>query len=337
MKKYFIILCFVSLSSACGLFLSVNPDSYHVNVGNSVALIDQEQGYEKLSLYVRLEISQNYEYDSARFVWLIPLPTRPEIDDPDYQLFEGLSAISAPVYKETDYYGCAPYSYEEKALYSRDYYEVLQYESISPDSADTLYAEDIDTIINWLSNLGFTATSEQRKSIQYYIDKGWNYFYIALFKDIDYIWAAKAGIKFRFTSTEEVIPMHITHTNRFFYRSQDTFSVYTYDIANCKKAYVHGKLMYANSLTQNEVNSIERDFPALGSALESGKYITKLNISYENPEKTIVDDIVLDDAPDNKEYRELVGRDEYWYYGVSPFFVLVALLLLWCKVKATKH
>ncbi len=334
MKKLILSIVLVSLSYACGLFISTDQSSSPASVGNSVALIELAQNYEELSFYVHVE----YYDGDENFAWLIPLPAMPEVSSPNYSIFEGLSKISAPTYisrKHNDF-GCSYYEGTGQEDYGRDYYEILQHETISPQFFNTLYAEAVDTIVAWLEYQGITLPSQSQNLIQEYIDKGWNYFYIAIFGGDFY--GAKVGIKFRFASNEEVVSMHIARTNEFlyhygYYYDENCISMYTYSISNHKKTYSLGKLVYANSLNQNEIDAINEDFPTLGSKLESGDYVTKLEISYVEPNQSIIEDIVLQNAPDDDEYREFIEEYSYWYFAINPLFILLAVLLLRQKIK----
>lgn len=351
MKRFCLSAFLISFSLACGLFVSTDQDSNPVYVGNSVALIKSNQGYEELSMYIFVRIYEYYKHDTipGKFAWIIPLPGRPEVSSPNYSVFEGLSKISAPVYKKGgyDYYLDCSYRQPPQDFYGKDYYEVLQYPIREPEIYDTIYAETTDTIINWLANQGISLSSQVQNLLQTYINKSWQYFYLAIFTAM---FEGKVGVKLHFASSSEVLPMNIARANEFvyyhsgyyygdyYYDGDEQISVYVYSISDHKRAYPSGALVYANSISLDELQNISDDFPNLGSELASGDYITKLKISYKEPDQSINEDIVLQQASDDDEYRELYeSNDPIHYFAFDPVLLFLVCLMLRRKIRCLRN
>jgi len=344
MKRIFLFLSLVSLCSAIGLFAPQCPDSCPMYVGNSVVLLELEDSFEILSVNVLIN---NYYYGgygtAYKFAWLIPLPEMPGVLSPNDVVLAALSKISGPIYKETYSSGCGFNAPEAKEIYGKDYYEVLKYPAINPETFDTLYAPAIDTIIDWLGNYGITLPTYSQNLINGYINKDWKYFYVAIYSCSH---ESRVSVTLKFPSSSEIIPMYISRANKFYGYSRGYYewgygtpktSVYTYSISNHKKAYPLGELLYANNLTSEELENISNDFPALAPKLISDDYLTKLEIEYENPEQSISEDIVLQNAADDKEYRELAEEYDYWYLTTNPLLIFFLLLLLIRRLKNFKR
>ncbi len=330
------LAAWVSCLSAYGMFVSSGQNT-PVYSGNAVGFISVEQNIEQLDLYVYVQ----KDYMDTVFAWIIPLPAMPEVSTPELSAFTGLSRISAPVYKQQYDYGCEYSSPEVEDLYGKDYYEVLGYEMIYPQTSDTLYVENIDTLVNWLAAYNIPLSAQSQNLVTSYINKGWMYFYVAVYRTTMY--HGKVGISLKFASEIEVLPMEIARGNAFtyycdgYYSDYDnqiyTISIYTYSITDHKRAHALGKLLYANYINQDEAANIAADFPTLGAMLENGDFMTKLRIDYPHPDENIVDDIILTVAADDDEFRELYEEYDYVYMGMSPLFILILLGILFFKNK----
>jgi hypothetical protein len=328
MKTIIILIGSVSLLSACGLFISSDPDSFSQWVGNSIALVKMDQGYEELSFCVFT--SDNSYNSNNRFAWLIPLPASAEYASASYAALEGLTKISGPVYQSSYSALSCSDNPEPADAWGGDYYEVLNNDRLDPTSQDTVYAESLAVISNWLANQGFVLSAAGQDLVRKYIEKGWKNYYVAIYLMGGY--QNRVDVKLRFASSEPVIPMEIARANKFIYYNyyygvdnDPNVTLYAYAVSDHKKANAWAELRYANNLSQKEIDNISVKYPGLGDDLTSGDYITKLAISYTEPTQSIESDVTFTDAADNIEYRQLYDKYSYYYYGsFDPFLVLVA-------------
>ncbi len=340
MRILILFIALVSTATPYGLFVSDTPDS--VFTGSAIAMIKSEGDYEELSLFVIVRAN----HSSKKYAWLLPFPAQPEIGSIDYTFFDALSKISAPVYKETGYYDWAcSGSYEPQAeSVSKDYYEVLRFSTTTAIFERAIYTDTVATLIDSLANHGIILSQSSKEVIQSYTDKGWKHFYMGIFTSND---TKKVGVKIRFATNEYVLPMFSAHNNKFTYYNHGYYSipydsyyygklqinVYTYTLSAHKKAYALGLLGYANHFTEDEIQAIDIDFPGIQSKFVSGDYLTKLKISYLEPSQSIKEDITLQDAPDDDEYREIAESYDYVLYSINPIFLLLAFLMLRRKLR----
>ncbi|MBI3443253.1 DUF2330 domain-containing protein [Candidatus Woesebacteria bacterium] len=110
------------------------------------------------------------------FVWLIPVPTKPEVELVKDDLFPKLENISKGNFAKNNIFKRILYfDIEEQNSFSGDLYtrpaSFLRFEVISPPN-------QIDKLNNWLSYSGYLIPKGGRKLLREYEQKGW-YFVIA--------------------------------------------------------------------------------------------------------------------------------------------------------------
>jgi len=340
MKTLLCLITVVSCLPACGLLIS-EGDTNTQYLSNSLALVEMDQGFEELTLNVYTINSTNSTWDTLikHFAWLIPLPAMPEFEDANDAIVQSLSQITGPVFRRRIDYGGCYNSESQEEPWGSDYYEVMESELNNHVSRDTVFAESLAVITGWLASRGFNLSTIAANLVEKYIGRGWKYFYIAVYH-IPHDWPAsnRVGVRLRFASNEPVIPMEIAKANKFTYdynNNYDAFdhiNLYAYAIAEHKQAHAKADLLYANKLNPEEIDNITSDHMALGIKFTSGDYITKLVFSFQSPDQDITSDLIMTDAADDNEYRELYSPDAYYYYmTVDPFLLLVAFYLFKLK------
>ncbi len=316
MKKYLLFITALSLLWSDGSLWPPVGD-YEVYSSSQVAVLKKIPDGEELSILVKVVWSHYY----SGFAWIVPLPSGPQVQEIDEQIFTDLVHMSAPVYNGG---GCSPFTradYMDDATFrlGNDYIEVVSYYTIGFLDAVVLHTDHADSLVNWLSTNGYQIIDGAYDMLSDYIDRDWNYFFCArvdsALLETNY---QNIGVKITFETDSLVYPMKISALSSPYY-----IEVFLY-IIDHHKMYLDGaELVYANRVTSEEHDHITRDFPLLSEYLAPEDYVTKLKVVYTDP-SDISSDIYPYQSPDDTEYQE------FWnpYYGSVIFGNGFLLLLL---------
>ncbi len=315
MKRFFLPTIIVSLIWADG---GVVPPIYHEIYGaDQVAVIKVLPDSEELSILVKF----GYTVDYYGFAWVVPFPSLPSISEIDDSLFINLSRLSSTY---QTYGGCGPY-YGGGYYYGEDYFKIIAYQTIGFLQTVLIQTDNPDTLVNWLINNGYQLPDGMRDMFQDYINRQWQYFFIARVDTSAYNYENNIGICFKFATSEIVYPMKISSLT-----STDGISVYLYVIGLHKMFFDNAELLYANRISKDELEAIHEDFPVLFNYIREGDYITKLRRFYEHPQG-MSSDITIYQSPDDTEYRK--EEEPEWYMGFGnsmllPLFVFCLLIMV---------
>ncbi len=322
-KTVFLILIICIMLFGDGAMIPPTNYDYEINSQGQIALIKHYGSIEELSILAKIY------YGGEGFAWIVPLPSTPEIDEVSTDLFSELAEISKPVYqyRNSDFYcGSASPGYDRGEGKGEDYFIIIENaKNFDFLSTVVVYTNHVDSLKNWLENNGYSVSEQVISYIQSYIDKNWNHFFCARITSGGYD-KNSVGVKLTFATEEPVYPMKISRANFYSY---DYPVLFLYVISAHKMTFPKSDLLYANRINEDEIKKITEDFPELGSYLNQDDFLTKLYKQYTS--STEMEDITLAQAVDDKEYRELYGRNYYYYYGINvplfPFGLFLYLLI----------
>ena len=324
MKKLTITLVFFSLLWADGGFIPP-PGNAEIYSADQVAVIKILPGIEELSILVKSFWIDQGGGDYGGFAWVIPLPHIPEIGQLDAELFSDLAYLSAPI-RPTG--GCSgPFTlgdnggtYGGSIEPGREYYDIISYDTLGFLESVLIQTNTADSLTNWLTNNGYITPPGAEEIFADYITRDWNYFFIARVDTTSDTDDRNVAIKLTFATTDVVYPMKISSIS-----SSTGNELYLYTIGEHKMFFDGAELEYANLISNEELDAIQIDFPALAAYIERGSYITKLKCYYSMPED-MDDDIALYQSPDDTEYRKLAGGGPHLHSMCNS--ILLALILL---------
>ncbi len=322
MKKLIILSIFVCLARTDGGFIPP-PGNVEIYSADQVAVIKITPSGEELSILVKAQWVQDY----AGFAWIIPMPSLPQIDEIDTELFTDLAYLSAPI-RPTG--GCAgPLSLGENGgTYGgavrpgQEYYDIISYDTLGFLEAVLIQTNLADSLSNWLTNSGYVIPAGAENIFDDYLTRNWTYFFIARVDTQSSAVSRNVGIKLVFSTTEPIYPMKISSIS-----SSPGTDLYLYTIGEHKMFFDDAQLEYANRISVEEMEAIEIDFPNLTSYISEGSYITKLTTNYATAQD-MHEDITLYRSPDDTEYRKLLGGDGYYLHGSLNSLILPFMLLL---------
>ncbi|UCC12680.1 MAG: DUF2330 domain-containing protein, partial [candidate division WOR-3 bacterium] len=151
MKKYLLFITAIGLLWSDG---SIWPPvgEYEIYSSSQVAVLKKIPGGEELSILVKAVWTHDYD----GFAWIVPIPSEPQVEEVDEQIFTDLAHMSAPIITGG---GCSPfiradYMGDDTRLGS-DYIEVVSYYTIGFLDAVVLHTDHADSLVNWLSSNGY--------------------------------------------------------------------------------------------------------------------------------------------------------------------------------------
>ncbi len=319
---FFLLILCIRIFGDGAMIPSTNYN-YEINGRGQIALIKHYGNIEELSILAKLN------YVSQGFAWVVPLPATPEIEEVNTDIFSELAEISKPVYQYRSYYfDCSSSGNPLREGDGRgdDYFLIVENaKNFDFLSTVVVYTNHVDSLKNWLEDNGYSVSEQVISYIQSYIDKNWNHFFCAkvLSGESD---RNSVGVKLTFATEEPVYPMKISRSNYYSYAYPVLF---LYVISAHKMTFPKSNLLYANQINEDELQKIKEDLPELGTYLSQDDFLTKLYKQYTS--STEMEDITLSQAVDDKEYRELYGRNYYYYYGINvplfPFGIFLYLLI----------
>jgi hypothetical protein len=142
-----------------GFFIDIGKDIYQPS---QKAVILYADGREDLILSVR------YEGNADDFAWVVPVPSRPNVEVADPELFWELANLT----REPVLYGSNGFlpgvgSYEGPGV------DVLEEKVVGPYDVAILSAGDPASLTDWLNSNGYSFPESGEKIIEEYIRNGW--------------------------------------------------------------------------------------------------------------------------------------------------------------------
>jgi len=330
MKKLLLLAIFVNLFWADGGMMPPQGD-YEIYSSDQVAIIKVLPGAEELSILVKTYWVNDYN----GFAWVIPLPCQPQVSEVDVALFTDLAHLTAPLYAGG---GCSgPFrsggAWENGNEYGQDYYNIVSYDTIGFLGTVLIHTNTADSLITWLNNNDYIVIAGAEAMFEDYMNRNWNYFFIARSDTTQQSSNESVGIRFKFPSDTLVYPMKISSIS-----SLGSTSLYLYIVGEHKMFFDNADLEYANEISKEELAGIEREYPILHEYIKEVSYITKLKKDYTNPSE-MSSDISIYQSPDDTEYHKFA--EDYWYSGFANSMVLPLLICAIItglrKLKRKKH
>lgn len=323
-------LCFsvVSLNNISADGGLVPSPSHYVYEGDQIGIVKWSNSTEELILRVE------FHGDVNDFAWIVPLPAEPAVDSVSTDIFYQLRDYSRPLYKRRgsgcndDYiFGWGRYEDDEGEF--NDGVEEVGSGTVGVLEYLILLADDPSALADYLTEHGYEYPSGATSIFNYYISKDWKYFFCSrvdtsLVNGSNGYYYGYLGIKFTFTTSMPVYPLKITSL------SYEEGDVTLYSFLPYKATFTDAKLKFAKKIT--DVGEISEYFPAIAEFIDEGCFLTKLARHFSKDE---LDDISIEQASDNEEYREVI-----FYSGIpldTLFFAFIIPVYLVRRRKRRKN
>jgi len=152
-----------------------------------------------------LIISPRYEGQADRFAWVIPVPSRPEVELADRALFDELD--------EALYYGQVPKS----PSLPKTNVEVIERRVIGDYDVGVLDANDAHALMNWLSDNAYYLPDLALGPIEYYVGKRWTFVACKIHDPVRSAKGLRTGtlapLKMSFASKRPMYPLRLSAAN----------------------------------------------------------------------------------------------------------------------------
>ena len=184
------------------------PPDYYVREDAQKAVIVYENNIETLILSVE------FSGDAENFGWVIPLPSKPEVDKSSDELFKALQDLTkSDVYREMPLgLGMgAPETMEKEAV------TVLETKKIDVYDIAILEATDSNALAKWLEDNGYQYPVDEAYILDDYVKKGWTFTAVKVASEFVGTAGAKrlsdgraTPLKFVFNSDKIIYPLKIS-------------------------------------------------------------------------------------------------------------------------------
>jgi len=215
-KKTALILVSISLlfSSLTPLVLAdgmiIPPPYQDVYETAQKAVVWYENGVETLIL------STTFNGKAQNFGWLIPTPTKPEVDQASDELFTALDDLTRPKYQPEPLplLGAPPGGFEEKAVPAAP--TIIETKKVDIYDITVLKATDKEGLVEWLNKNDYQYPTDRQHLLQSYIDNNW--YFVAVKVDSSAVSAAGSYLEsghatpilLTFASDKIVYPLKIS-------------------------------------------------------------------------------------------------------------------------------
>lgn len=337
-----------------GLFLFSSPPSDACCPagprGSEVRIADQEilvvwDEKKKREHFIR---QAKFKSDQSEFGFLVPTPTKPELEEADADVFDRLRVRSKPKIK-TDYhfhFGSIFASSKKRKTDSKKMdskkpsVEVLERKNVAGFDAAVLRADDANALKNWLTENGFDHRDELIDWVQPYIEQKW---IVTAFKftGLGSSWDIKPtrALRMSFDTERPLFPYRVPEDNQID-ESQPGHLLRVHFVGPKRvlgalgeeKTPWSAKLIYARK--ENDISSL---LSGTGPAAEvEGQWLTSFD---DNSWPGSDEDLYFSEAPTQEEFEivKVVRADIHIYYEfIVGFLGLAAFLFVQGKGKKSK-
>lgn len=300
-----LLLALHSTAPADGGF--IHPYGHDIWEPSQSALIlyDDETETEDMILHVE------FFGDTKDFGWIVPVPSLPDLDTADPQIFRDCAVLTAPIYRNRGTgWGCSD---TDRGVLTPDQgrendIDIYNEETVGIFNTLTLGASDAGVLADSLNTWGYLPESERpvvEAALQFYIDKSW--YFVAMRMDStsviedyhDGYWYGMVDpIRLTFQSEEIIYPLRISAIS-----ARDPSEIQLYVCASHRMTFPGARTEYANDLDSSEFSYIRDRYEYLGPLLKESYFITKLRKYFYVDEMT--DDLILERAATDDEFRRI--------------------------------
>ena len=283
----------------------VVPEIYQVSEYGQVAIISHFEGQEQLT------IATGFRTLSPDVAWIIPAQALPTVDTAPSLAFTALEYYCRPLYRAT---GTACGCYSEVPLGGGERYgdssgvKEISGGILGDYTYQVLQADAADTLVSYLRGHGYAVPLSAEAVLNHYLEKDWNYFVVARITDTSgfYYTTQNLGIRLTFASDSIVYPPYISRIGAA------AQNVILYVLAEHRQMFRGGELKFSGPVDAGS-------FPGVPGLVAGPAHLTKL-IKWFEPER--LEDICLQQAPDDKSYRDIEYGGTYY---VEPLLAMLTV------------
>ncbi len=311
----------VAPAYACGCGAMVTDERRHMAVGSETSVVRWDGREEEIVM--RLTVNG----DAERAAWIMPVPNRADVRLGDPEIFETLSDVTAPVYRdrlrfwpedpwpfdddETDGVGAAPSGGAGPGV------GVVDRQRLGPFDVARLTADDPEALGAWLRDNDFTLPARLKSALRPYVEQNWEYVAVRLSPDSGDtpLHGALDPIHLTFASDRPVYPMRLSRLAttpqflRLYVLSAHRMRTESTIGGEAPEVAFAGKVGAGNGED------------GLGGLAEGTPYLTAIDQEFPDPSR-ISGDHTLHRAANDAPYQEVIYRDRLMKVAGFPVFLL---------------
>lgn len=296
------------------------PWSYELYETGQIAVVIHDATFGTETLHVL----PGFRSETSDFAWIVPVPALPQVDVSDLDLFREAIDLTAPVWRSRDStWGCSEFSPDYGGVGPADNgVDIIDDRIVGVYRTLVLGADDASALADSLAAWGFLHAGNEEATLAVldsYIARSWYFVAMKIDPEAFEDWQTEGGywygrldpVRLEFAAAEPVYPLEISSLS-----AAQATEVSLYTIADARLTFPGATTLYANRVTDGELQEIRSAYPAFGALLHAGDFVTKLRRNYSPDEMT--EDLVLAPDDDGGEFHQV------FYSG----FPLTAVLLL---------
>jgi hypothetical protein len=280
------------------------------------AVLIHRAGHEDLIISVGLDLQSSNPQEMA---WIIPVPSRPEVQITEHELFDVLDEISAPeiIYKSQRSGGWAFGG--QGAAAPPPLVEVLERKQVGIYDVAVLAGQEAGSLLDWLHEEGFHVSDVLQPPLDAYIAEGWTFVAMRLAPDAGQGEVQDAQPVWLSFDTERLVyPMRLTAAHG------KSLALRLYILAD-HRYELDGFAVEFAGLAQ--VNATD---PALATVLDREFFFSKLFNQAVTPAEMATDFYPFQ-APSDEPYREQIVHTHVVTgpgFGLGEIFCICGLCWL---------
>ncbi len=320
-------LAFAVQARADGMMIA--PWGYELYETGQIALVihDGTSGTETL------HVLPGFRSDTSDFAWIVPVPALPEVAASDIELFREAVELTAPVWRHRDEaWSCTQEDYEYGYLVPADNgVDIIDDRVVGVYRTMVLGADDASALADSLTAWGFLHEGNEEQTLAVldsYIERSWYFVAMKIDPEAFEHWQTEGGywygrldpIRLEFAANEPIYPLEISALS-----AAQSSEVVLYTVADARLTFPGATTLYANRVTDGELQEIRTAYPRFGSLLHAGDFVTKLRRSYAPDEMD--EDLVLTPDVDDDEFHQV------FHSGIPLTTVLLLGTGLWLRLR----
>lgn len=310
--------CLTGAPPAAGMCMPVCTDCTLRSSGQTNWLIlDPDGRHVGMIPNVRLEGS------AADFGLIVPTPSVPDLVPVSVSVWDESFTLTAPLYVRGDngggdVLGCNGTHYSPPVLAPGADVNILASKTVGAFDVVILQAGDPQALVDWFNQNGFTYDSGDAARFAPYVEAGWVFTAMHLSEgaEVPPRWDTNVDpVLFTFETNAVRIPLPLLAMRR-----ADFFPMAFFVVADHRMDLPGFATAYANRLSADETAAIRDRYPTLGSFLTAGRFVTRLDRTFQ-PDDPMDADLELVRASSDDEFRRTIGGGVVW--GSFPVWAVV--------------
>ena len=279
-----------------------------------------------------LHVLPGFRSDASDFAWIVPVPALPQVGVSDLDLFRQAIDLTAPVRRSRDStWGCSEYDYYTGDALADNGVDVIDDRVVGVYRTLVLGADDASALADSLTAWGFLHAGNAERTLAVldsYVARSWYFVAMKIDPEAFEDWQTEGGywyglmepIRLDFAADEPVYPLEISALS-----AAPSTEVCLYTITGSRLTFPGATTLYANRVTDGELQEIRDDYPTFGALLHAGDFVTKLRRNYSPDEMT--EDLVLAPDDDGGEFHQV------FYSGIPLTAVLLLGTGAWLRLR----